>query len=221
MIFFLATIIMVGSSISVNAQYSTGGQTTTQKTTQKSGKSDKLSTSSISGELGGSFGWPRGFTLYGGICVPTGSLLHHIDLSLSVPPTKDLSYYTYIGAHYKIHPFQKNYFSRMWGFGLDINYGYRADWKAYSEFFFGGKVVNTFQGKGSSWKTKRLVVAPRIDFVIPFNNWELGLHTNPLAIVYFDYYPDEKIFGMGKRWFNFEVCGIFKIGSGKKNTKKK
>jgi hypothetical protein len=104
----------------------------------------------------------------------------------------------------------------MWGFGIDVDYGYRADADAYAELFFGGKVANTFKGKGSYWETKRLVVAPRVDFMVPIKNWELGFHTNPLVLVFWDYYKSEKKFGMGQRWYNVELYCSVRFGGGSK-----
>ncbi len=148
----------------------------------------------------------RGFVLGTGFRFVSGTKKinpHYININFSVP-FAGASEYTAFGLSYKTIPI-KGKFGRMWAFGLDCDLFFKSRISSYSEFFFGGKVKNTFGKTSGFWETKRLVLAPRVDFLIPIKNWKIGISSNPLMVGYWDYFSPEKKFGEFSRWYDASI----------------
>ena len=144
----------------------------------------------------------RGVVLNAGVRLVSGTAKiksQYLSLNFSVPCIP--GGHTAIGAFYKMHPFN-GAFGKMIGVGLDFQYYFKSDWRGYTEWFYGGKVSNTLKGPGVQWEARRLVLAPRIEILVPAGNWKIGVSSNPLMLGYWDFDLKQKKWGACLRWYD-------------------
>ena len=144
----------------------------------------------------------RGAILNAGIRIASGNtkiISQYVSVNFSIPFIP--GNHTAVGMFYKCHPFNGG-LGKMIGVGLDFEYFFKSDIKGYSEFFFGGKLNNTIKGAGIQWDARRLVLAPRIEFLVPIRNWKIGVTSNPLLFGYWDYLKDSGKWDVVRRWYN-------------------
>ncbi|MFZ2072350.1 MAG: hypothetical protein WA101_00730 [Minisyncoccia bacterium] len=137
--------------------------------------------------------------------------------SASVPPVNLMLSFssprTSFGAKIITYPFKTLNFV---GIGIEGIYYYKSNLDLYSEFFYGGKVKNTFGSPETTWDTKRLAIAPTLEIFIPSDTrYKFGVRMNPLIFGYWDYDSDAKKWGAFRRYYDISL--YFTIDLGKKS----
>ena len=202
LIFVLNATVVSGQDKFVLPKKTSNTEKKEKKETEK--ENDGQQTYFLLYDMSANVGIGRGFTLNLGAKLQPGegAPAQYMSLNFSIPVVQ--GGHTAVGAYYKIYPFNGK-FGKFLSIGLDFEYFFRSDLKGYSEFFFGGKLSNTVKGPGVQWEARRLVLAPRIDFLVPIGNWKIGLTTNPLMFGYWNFDPTQKKWGSTLRWYDASI----------------
>ena len=152
--------------------------------------------------------YERGATLFAGINLSSrndDSKFPEMSLLGSFGIPSNSTQMTSFGLTYIVYPMHGR-FSQLWGFGVESIYFYSSNIDMYSELFFGGLGQNTIKDPSAQWITKRLVVAPVVEFSIPIGQKiRIGSKINPLIWGYWDFLPQNNSFSHWRRWYDIDL----------------
>ena len=132
--------------------------------------------------------------------------------SEGIPPINFIFSFAFPNTSFGVKMISYPFRTIKWlGVGVESTYFYSSNIDLYSEFFFGGKVKNTFGSPKTKWDHKRFVVAPAVEFFIPsWRRSKFGLRMNPLLFGFWDYSNGD--WGNVKRWYNLTVFWTVDLG---------
>jgi len=133
--------------------------------------------------------------------------------SPSVPPINFIFSFAFpntsFGARIITYPLRT---IKWLGVGVETSYFYSSNIDLYSEFFFGGKVKNTFGSPKTEWTHKRFIVTPTFEAFIPsLTRSKFGLRIG-VFYGFWDYDPTNKSWGDVNRWYNLTVFWTVDLG---------